>query len=182
MAPSHFQLRDLGKALNADLMKKAAKSGGSPAWLKDYAGQLEDPEYGRLSLAERGLLKDLRLLALRRGNKIVNDEAYLRAQLRCSPRTRIAPKLHTLCVKGFLEPHPDATELPANTQEPSRTVLEVVATKVRLDKNVPTEQEKGSSREGSLDVAPQGEWNGRPPVAPGALYDYFTGLGRQRAA
>jgi hypothetical protein len=122
--PKHFQLRDLHKALNADAVKKAKARGGSPAWLKDFAGQFEDPEYCSLSPAERGLLKDLRLLALRRGNKILNDEGYLRGQLRYSSRTRIAPKLHTLRAAGFLEAYDEATNTAANDLVSSRTNLD----------------------------------------------------------
>ena len=131
--PEYLQLRDLHKALNADVVKKAARSGGSPPWLKDYAGQLEDPEYVSLTLAERGLLKDLRLLALRRGNKILNDEAYLRVQLRCSSRTRLVPKLHTLRTLGFLEPYNPATETPAQQDKTSREALEPGETDSRLE-------------------------------------------------
>ena len=134
--------------MNADIVKKAEKAGGAPAWLKDYAGQLEDPEYSALTLAERGLLKDLRLLALRRGNKIPNDEAYLRGQLRCSPRTRLAPKLHTLCTQGFLEAHPDAHELPANTTNG----LEPRESEVSTDKNHYVDK-KDLPRAVALDIA-----------------------------
>jgi hypothetical protein len=143
--PSHYQLRDFHKALNADIVKKAEKAGGSPAWLKDYAGQLEDPEYASLTLDERGLLKDLRLLALRRGNKIPNDEAYLRAQLRCNSRTRLVQRLLTLCAKGFLEVHTDAYELPANVGKHSRTRLEPGESQVTLDKNPFGDKKESSS-------------------------------------
>jgi hypothetical protein len=110
----YFQLRKLDKALNADVVKKAKARGSSPPWLKDHAGQLEDPEYVRLNLAERGFLKDLRLLALRRGNKILNDEAYLRGQLRLTPRTLTGPKVDRLCALGFLEAYDEANNIAAN--------------------------------------------------------------------
>lgn len=131
--PQYFQLRDFGRALNADVVKKAKRSGGTVPWIKDYAGQLEDPEYTMLTLAERGLLKDLRLLAARRGNKILDDESYLRSQLRCSPRTALVPKLHRLRALAFLEPYDPATETPANTPEPSRDALDDSETDSRLE-------------------------------------------------
>lgn len=125
MAKRYFQLRDFDKALNADVMKK---SKGNPPWVKDYCGQLEDPDYLELTLAERGLLKDLRLLAARRGNRLPDDERVLSMQLRYPSRTRLAPKLHKLRALRFTEPHKPATENPANDDIESRDALELVAT------------------------------------------------------
>lgn len=127
MAPGkrYFQLRDFDKALNADVMKK---SKGNPPWVKDYCGQLDDPEYLELSLAERGLLKDLRLLAARRGNRLPDDERVLVLQLRYPPRTRLAPKLSKLRALRWTEPYKPATENPANQHSDSRASLEVIAT------------------------------------------------------
>jgi len=110
----YFQLRELDKVLNADVVKKARARGSSPPWLKAFAGQLEDPEYVSLTLAERGFLHDLRLLALRRGNKLLNAEHYLRVQLRLTPRTLTGPKVDRLCALGFLEPYNRATNVAAN--------------------------------------------------------------------
>lgn len=148
--PKYLQLRDLHKALNADAVKKAAARGGAPAWLKDFAGQLEDPEYCALSPADRGFLKDLRLLALRRGNKILNDETYLRGQLRLSPRTQVDPRLHTLREAGFLEPYNEATNPAANSLNRSRANLEPgendSALEVEVEVEVPLSPPKRGAR------------------------------------
>lgn len=116
----YVQLRDLEKALNADVVKKSRARGTSPPWLKSHAGQLEDPEYVSLTLTERGFLHDLRLLALRRGNKILVDEGYLRGQLRLTPRTQCVPKVSRLRELGFLEPYNPATNEAANKLIPSQ--------------------------------------------------------------
>ncbi len=121
----HFQLRDFEKALNADVMKK---SSGNPPWIKDYCGQLEDPEYLQLTLSERGLLKDLRLLAARRGNRLPDDEKVLVMQLRYPTRTRLAPKLSKLRALRFTEAYKPAATPPANGHKTSRDVLEDGAT------------------------------------------------------
>jgi hypothetical protein len=149
--PTYFQLRDFSRALNADVVKKAARHGGTPPWVKDFAGQLEDPEYSSLTLAERGLLKDLRLLAARRGNKIPDDESYLRAQLRCSSRTALAPKLHRLRALGFTEPYAPATESPAQPQKQSRARLEPVATDSRLEVDLRSTEENYEPAEPAKD-------------------------------
>lgn len=120
----YLQLRDLHKVLNADVVKKARSRGGSPPWLKDMAGQLEDPEYVSLSLADRGFLKDLRLLALRRGNKILNDEQYLRGQLRLTVRTRTGPYVSRLRAAGFLEAYDETTNNAAAELNPQLSLLE----------------------------------------------------------
>jgi len=125
MAKRYFQLRDFDKALNADVMKK---SKGNPPWVKDYCGQLEDPEYLELTLAERGLLKDLRLLAARRGNRLPDDERILVLQLRYPPRTRLVPKLSKLRALRWTEPYKPTTESPANGSITSRDDLDDIAT------------------------------------------------------
>jgi hypothetical protein len=137
--PEFWQLRDLHKALNADAVKKATARGGAPAWLKDFAGQLEDPEYCDLSPADRGFLKDLRLLALRRGNKIRNDESYLRGQLRLTARTQVDPRLHTLRDAGFLEPYCEKTNSAATALIPPKPILESVSPDSALEVEVEVE-------------------------------------------
>lgn len=137
--PRFWQLRDLHKALNADAVKKAAARGGAPSWCKDFAGQLEDPEYCALSPADRGFLKDLRLLAVRRGNKILNDEEYLRVQLRLTARTRVGPYVYRLSAAGFLEPYNEVTNIAANELLPSRTNLEQGENGVRQEVEVEVE-------------------------------------------
>lgn len=125
MSKRFFQLRDFTTALNADVMKK---SKGNPPWIKDYCGQLEDPEYLQLTLSERGLLKDLRLLAARRGNRLPDDEQLLVLQLRYPTRTRLAPKLSKLRALRFTEPCKVVRSSPANSNKTSRDVLDDVET------------------------------------------------------
>lgn len=146
----YVQFRDFEKALNADVVKKARARGTTPSWLKSFAGQLEDPEYVSLSLAERGFLHDLRLLALRRGNKILVDEKYLRGQLRITNRALCVPKVSRLCALSFLEPYDEATNDAANQILPSRTNLETGENESRLEGEVeledpPTPLEGGRS-------------------------------------
>lgn len=143
MPRRYFSMRDLDKALNADVMKK---SGGNVPWLKDFTGQLDDAEYVQLTMAERGLLKDLRLLAARRGNKLPDDARVLARQLRYTDRVNLTPKLRRLRDLSFTvayapvtvgdpkrtrrvpEEEPSAEEHPANDGKDSRVVLEAVAT------------------------------------------------------
>jgi hypothetical protein len=128
--PRYLQIRDLHKAINADVLKKAVARGTQLPWLKDMTGQLEDPEYNQLSLSERGLLKDLRLLAARRGNKILNDEKYIRVQVGCSLSTRLNTKLRHLRDLRFLEPYNSATNQAANDLFPSHLYLDESETAV----------------------------------------------------
>lgn len=125
MSKRFFQLRGFETALNADVMKK---SKGNPPWIKDYCGQLEDPEYLQLTLSERGLLKDLRLLAARRGNRLPDDEQLLVLQLRYPTRTRLVPKLSKLRALRFTETYKPASTDPANGHIPSRDALDDIAT------------------------------------------------------
>lgn len=135
----YVQFRDFEKALNADVVKKARARNSSPSWLKSHAGQLEDPEYTSLTLAERGFLHDLRLLALRRGNKILVDEKYLSAQLRLTSRTACVQKVYTLRAAGFLQDYDETTNNAANQLLPSRTNLETGETESRLEVEVEVE-------------------------------------------
>lgn len=137
----YVQLRNLQKALNADVVKKANARGTSPSWLKSFAGQLEDPEYVSLSMAERGFLHDLRLLALRRGNKILVDNKYLCVQLRYSTRTAAVQHMYKLRELGFIEEYNPATNEAANQLIPSRNDLDGSESESRLEveveKNIP---------------------------------------------
>lgn len=163
----YVQLRDFQKALNADVVKKARARGTSPPWIKEFAGQLEDPEYVELTLAERGFLHDLRLLALRRGNKILVDEHYLRVQLRCSPRTLCVPKVDRLRALGFLEPYNEATNEAANQLLPSRIDLEHRQNDSRLEvegevEDPPNPPSQGGQSTTSTTAPPRGRRRAQP--------------------
>lgn len=129
----YVQFRDFDKILNADVVKKARARGTTPPWVKSFASELEQHEYTSLTPAERGFLHDLRLLALRTGNKILVEEKYLGVQLRYSSRTACVQKVYALVAVGFLEPYNAATNDAANQILPSRTDLEPGETVSRLE-------------------------------------------------
>lgn len=52
-----------------------------PKWIKDYIDQLDRDEYLELTLAERGLLSDIRKLYARRHSEVRGDTSWLRAAL-----------------------------------------------------------------------------------------------------
>lgn len=163
----YVQFRDFEKALNADVVKKARARGTTPPWLKSFAGQLEDPEYVSLTPAERGFLHDLRLLALRRGNKILVDEKYLGVQLRYSSRTACVQKVYALVAAGFLEPYDEATNDAANQILPSRTNLESGETVSRLEGEVEVDTPPTPPNRGASTTSPRQRHNRRttPPAA-----------------
>jgi hypothetical protein len=81
-------------------------------WIKTYDAQLTDPDYLALTAAERGFLHDLRLLANKRGNKVLNDPSYIRRALGHGASTHRA--LIKLLASGFVEAHESCIEIPAN--------------------------------------------------------------------
>lgn len=165
----YFQLRDLDKVLNADVVKKARARGTSPPWLKAFAGQLEDPEYVSLTLAERGFLHDLRLLALRRGNKLLNEEHYLRVQLRLTPRTLTGPKVDRLCALGFLEPYNHATNVAANQLVLSLPGLEPSENGSRLEVEVELEGPPSPPHRGEHEPSARRARTRAKPAAPSSV-------------
>lgn len=129
----YVQFRDFEKVLNADVVKKARARGTTPPWLKSFASDLERPDYTNLTPAERGFLHDLRLLALRTGNKILVEEKYLAVQLRYSSRTACVQKVYALRAATFLEPYDEKTNDAANQMNPSRNHLEPGESESRLE-------------------------------------------------
>src|SRR5262249_45883056 len=71
-----------------------------PPWIKDYRSQMDNPVYLKLTLAERGLLHDLRLLYLMTHRNLTRDPRKLSRRM----NVRVFSKhLESLNDAGFID-------------------------------------------------------------------------------
>lgn len=91
-----------------------------PEWIKDYVAQLDDEDYTSLTLNQRAVLRDLRLLYARRGRPMPWDSAWIGGQLSADCRaTGVA--LKALLSKKFIELCPETVAQRESQSQRKRT-------------------------------------------------------------
>jgi len=71
-----------------------------PPWIKDYRSQIDNANYLDLTLAQRGLLHDLRLLYLVMHGELPASRTFIATRLRCKTDKR---SFEALNHAGFIE-------------------------------------------------------------------------------
>jgi hypothetical protein len=130
-------------------------------WIRDYDDQLEKPEYVMLTDAERGQLKDLRLLANRTGNKIPNDPAYVRNMIRS--RSKRLPNLRKFQQLGFLEEWRSESVIPANQHISSAQGAHETREEGAADRDDRFARDESSSGEFGEELLKEIDWFGPTP-------------------
>lgn len=99
--------------------RDAIRTGPPMKWHKNLVEQLDNDAYRELSLGDRGLLHDVRLLVARTGNgRVSARQAHLRGNLGTADKY-LERRLERLIQAGFLEL--SASRLPAQCQQPAST-------------------------------------------------------------
>lgn len=124
-------------------------NGKQSRWVKSWTDKPSDHEYSRLTLAERGLLADIRDLRGRLGKNPPNDANYisLACQLQRGCRTNARRLLDNLISNGFL--------VLTNQQNDEKNRSQIRVDKIRREKNIPPTPQRGNcSRPKKQDAEP----------------------------
>jgi hypothetical protein len=92
---------------NWEKFQTPPKKDGQPLpWLRDYADQIADMDYCRLTVYQRGILQECRRLVQRRLTNIPNDAQFIGRAASLMPQDRINLRstIAHLIAKGFLVP------------------------------------------------------------------------------